>query len=313
MPEEDVFLAVDAGKTKFLVGAFTPSMKEVERHRIAVTGAAETVAALESRIASLFERHSVAGIGLSVFGPLETDPGRAAFGAIVGSSEIQWSGVNLPALLSRRFRVPVSFDFDVAAAVKAEARHVRTIPGRGSEGFTYLSIGTGIGGAHCPPPQSPGTSPGIRTEPPQLGHIPLPRESDDPYPGSCRFHGGCFQGLASGRAIFGRWQVPANELPATHGAWDLQARYIARACAVLVYSSPFTTVRVGSGISQVPGLIARSNDYLRTFMNGFPETLCRETSGSDVIQRAVTAPDSSLIGAALQIAEGSGREFPPRR
>ncbi|MFD9337671.1 ROK family protein [Streptomyces sp. NPDC060028] len=309
MPENDVFIAVDAGKTKFLVGAFTESLREVECHRIAVTSATDTVAALESHIARLFARHRVNGIGLSVFGPLETDPRHEAFGAIVGSSEPQWSDVNLPALLSRRFRVPVHFDFDVAAAVSAESRHQTPA----SAGFVYLSIGTGIGGAFCPPPGAVVSGPGARSDPPQLGHIQLPRETDDAYRGSCRFHGSCFQGLASGRAIFGRWQVPANELPAHHKAWDLQARYIARACANLVYSSPFTTVRVGSGISQVPGLIARSNDYLRTFMNGFPETLCRETFGSDVIQRAVTAPASSLIGAAIQVAEGGGLKFELQR
>ncbi|MFD9306652.1 ROK family protein [Streptomyces sp. NPDC060048] len=304
-------MAIDAGKTKFLVGVFTRSKPtvEVERHRISVTTASETLELLEHRLADLFGRHCVDSIGLSVFGPLETDPLRSDFGAIVGSSEPQWSGVNLPALLSHRFRVPVHFDFDVNSAVSAEERgHTST-----SAGFTYLSIGTGIGGAFSRPPRAAASPALPPTTPPQLGHMPLPRETDDPYPGGCRFHGSCFQGLASGRAIFGRWQVPACELPAHHEAWDLQARYIARACATLVYSSPFTTVRVGSGISQVPGLIARSNDYLRSFMNGFPETLCREKFGTEVIQHAVTAPDSSLIGAAVQAAEGSGWIFAPRR
>ncbi|MGW6704820.1 ROK family protein [Streptomyces sp. NPDC054956] len=304
-------MAVDAGKTKFLVGVFTRSNPavEVERHRISVTTASETLELLEFRLADLFGRHAVDSIGLSVFGPLETGPLRPDFGAIVGSSEPQWSGMNIPELLSRRFRVPVHFDFDVNSAVSAEERRRPDA----AAGFVYLSIGTGIGGAFSRPPGTAVPLPAPRPEPPQLGHMPLPRETDDPYPGSCRFHGSCFQGLASGRAIFGRWQVPACELPAAHEAWDLQARYIARACATLVYSSPFTTVRVGSGISQVPGLIARSNDYLRRFMNGFPETLCREKFGTDVIQHAVTAPDSSLIGAAIQAVEGSGWEFAPRR
>lgn len=308
-PEGDggTVVAIDAGKTKFLVGAFTRSKPavELERHRISVTTPAETLELLEFHVADLFARHAVDSVGLSVFGPLETDPLRPDFGAIAGSSEPQWSGVNIPALLSRRFRVPVHFDFDVNSAVTAEERGQPP----GAPGFVYLSLGTGIGGAFSRPP---GTEP-HRPEPPQLGHIPLPRETGDPYPGSCRFHGSCFQGLASGRAIFGRWQVPACELPASHEAWDLQARYIARACATLVYSSPFTTVRVGSGISQVPGLTARANDHLHRFMNGFPETLCREKSGTDVIQHAATAPDSSLIGAAIQAVEGRGWEFAPRR
>ena len=304
-PDERVVVAIDAGKTKFLAGVFTSAPKEVERHRIEVTTTVDTLAALETYLTGVFERHRVVSIGLSAFGPLETNPDRGDFGAIVMSSEPQWSQVNLPSVLARRFGVPVLFDFDVNAAALAEAYYQASTP----PGFLYLSIGTGIGGAF----HRPAGSITPRTDPPQLGHIPLPKEPDDPYPGSCRFHGNCFQGLASGRAVFGRWRTPAHDLPANHAAWDLQARYLARACAMLLYSSGFTEVRVGSGISQVPGLIGRADRYLRAFMNGFPETLWRRVSGRNVIQRAVTAPDSSFIGAALQATNKLGLLFSPDR
>lgn len=297
-PDRTPFVvAIDAGKTKFLAGVFTESAKEVERHRIEVTAAGETLAALNAYLAGVFTRYPVESIGLSSFGPLETNAGRADFGAILGSSEPQWSGVNLPSLLSSRFRVPVSFDFDVNAGAWAEKCH------RVDEqaGLLYLSLGTGIGGSL----HGPGT------EPPQLGHLSVPREHDDPYPGSCRFHRDCFQGLASGRALADRWGIPAHELPASHEAWDLQARYVARACANLLYSSACTAVRVGSGISQVPGLIERSDRYLREFMNGFPETLWRRIDETPAIQRAATAPDSSFIGAALLASKKEGWKFLP--
>ncbi|WP_175541483.1 ROK family protein [Streptomyces aidingensis] len=297
--------AIDAGKTKFLAGVFTPDANELERCRIRVTTPRETVDALLAYLDGICERYSVVAIGLAVFGPLEVNPGLGDFGGIVGSSEPQWSGVNLPSMLTTRFHVPVLFDFDVNAAAIAEARNM-TLP---AEDFVYLSIGTGIGGTFHGPPGR--TVP--RTDPPQLGHMHLPREPDDGYPGSCRFHGACFQGLASGRALSGRWQRPTHELPAGHRAWDLEARYIARACANLLYSCSFTTVRMGAGISQIPGLVARANHYLRLFMNGFPENLWRGIADRNVIEVARTAPHSSLLGAALQAIEGTGLVFPPDR
>lgn len=300
--EDRTILAIDVGKSKCLVGLFVGT-RRLEDHRIAVTTADETVAALEARVADVFDRHRVGGIGLSVFGPVETDPAQPDFGAIVASSEQQWSGVNLPAILSSRYGVSVRFDYDVNAAVLAEARDREP----GPAGFVYLSIGTGVGGAFHHPQE--GISP--RTDPPQLGHISLPREPDDPYPGSCRFHGDCFQGLASGRALFGRWGMPAHELPEDHEAWDLEARYIGRACADLLYSTPHATVRVGSGIARVPGLVARSNYYLRAFMAEFPATLWRRIGERDVIELAATAPESSLIGAAVLAGEEIGLEFAP--
>ncbi|MEU4762998.1 ROK family protein [Actinosynnema sp. NPDC023794] len=293
-----VVVAVDAGKTKFLVGVFDEALAEVERRRIAVTTAAHTVTALIAHLSLLFERYDVTAVGLSVFGPLVTDPDQGDYGAIIGSSEPRWSDVNLPSTLAGEFDTPVWFDFDVNSAVVAEARH-------GSPDFAYLSVGTGIGGAF----HSPLSGGAQRPDPPQLGHMYVPREPDDRYPGSCRFHGDCLQGLASGRALFGRWRVDAHRLPPGHEAWDLEARYLARACANLLYSSPHHTVRVGSGISGVPGLIDRANRYLRDFTNGFPADRWRDSTGRDVIERAATAPDSSLIGAAVQAVGKIGRPF----
>jgi fructokinase len=300
---DSAVVAIDVGKTKILAGVFTPSSTEIERRRIEVSTVGDTLTTLTAYIEHAFNHYPVKSIGLSIFGPLETELEPGPFGAITGSSEPQWSGVNLPSSLTARFDVPVMFDFDVNAGALAESRHQAAA----SPSFVYLSVGTGIGGVFW---ESPTTKPQPAV-PPQVGHIYLPQEPDDPYSGSCRFHGNCFQGLASGRAIFGRWKIPAHELPADHEAWDLQARYLARACLNLLYSSSLTTVRIGAGISQVPGLIRNTNHYIRKFMNRFPGTLHRRLQDQDVMERARTAPDSSFIGAAIQANQTTGFTFSP--
>lgn len=292
--DDGVIVAVDGGKTKFLVAAFNTSLTELERRRIATGAVDSTLTALNAHITGIFDRYTVTSIGLSIFGPLETDPDHDDFGAIVGSSEPQWSGVNLPSALTREFGVPVFFDFDVNAGALAEGRHRR-------QDFIYLSMGTGVGGVLYR-----GRGDGSRADPPQMGHLYLPREPDDNYPGSCLFHHSCFQGLASGKAILGRWQNPAHLLAASHEAWDLEARYIARACANLLYVSSFTTILMGSGISVTPGLISRSNQYLDVYLNNFPENLARRIRSAGLIERAVLAPDSSILGAALLARNATG-------
>ena len=48
---------------------------------------------------------------------------------------------------------------------------------------------------------------------PEFGHMRIPHDRDaDPFPGACPYHGDCWEGLASGRAIEARWGRPASEL-----------------------------------------------------------------------------------------------------
>ena len=45
---------------------------------------------------------------------------------------------------------------------------------------------------------------------PEFGHMRIPHDRDaDPFPGVCPYHGDCWEGLASGRAIEARWGRPA--------------------------------------------------------------------------------------------------------
>ena len=221
------FLALDVGKTSVRCALYTPSLQQLTLTVIDSADPAETQSALRTHLLQLTRSHPIAAAGISTFGPLDTDPASSTFGAIETSSDAAWTGINLPRLVHQRLGTSVFFDYDVNAGAYAE--HVLG-SAVGRDRFLYLSVGTGIGGTFFVGRLRVG-------EPPQIGHMYLPVEPDDlAFPGSCRFHGRCLQGLASGRSIAERWGIPAEQLPPDHPALDVEARYLARACTNLVYT-----------------------------------------------------------------------------
>ena len=300
-----VLVGVDVGKTSIRVGVFRPDLTLLERWSVPSVNAEGAMDALDRQLRVFKHRFRITGTAISTFGPLSTDGNARTYGAVHHSSDAAWSGVNLPALVSAATGNTVFFDYDVNAGALAE----KTIgAARLASSFVYLSIGTGIGGAVCRGKPTPGYAP-------QLGHIYLPKEPDDQlFPGSCRFHGGCLQGLASGRAIAERWGVAGQLLPPDHRAWDLEARYLARACANLIYLFSPERIVVGSSVSAVEKLLERTNDYLFPLLNGFLEPELHQLYlRVPPVQRATLAPDSSLIGAAIMAKEEVGLKFSTER
>ena len=235
--------------------------------------------------------------------PSQVDPVQPDYGALIESSEPAWSNVNIPALLSTATGLPVYFDYDVNAGALAEAL---AGAGKGVRSFVYLSIGTGVGGVFYREGLRPGYAP-------QLGHISLPREPDDTtFPGTCRFHGDCLQGLASGKAMHARWSTPAEHLQPNHPAWHLEARYLARACANLFYTFSPQRIVLGSSVGCTPGLSAHVAALVPTLLNGFlePELRTRFATQPPVVPAAL-AQDSSLIGASLLAREQLGLPMQP--
>ena len=262
-----------------------------------ICGRRARVQGVDDALRSLGERYLIAAVGVSTFGPLDTDPTSARYGAIWESSDAAWSGVNLPALLAGATGKPVFFDYDVNAGALAEWK---AGVARGAGRFVYLSVGTGVGGVVFQDGLRAGYAP-------QLGHTYVPRESDDTtFAGSCRFHGDCLQGLASGRAIEERWGVRGEDLPAEHRAWDLEARYLSRACANLVYTFSPERIVVGSSVGAVENLTARVNERLMPLLNGFLEPELRVLYAREPpVVRAGLSPDSSLVGAAILARDGT--------
>lgn len=78
--------------------------------------------------------------------------------------------------------------------------------------------------------------------------------SQDPFAGNCPTHGDCWEGLASGPAITERWQAGPEELPDDHGAWLLEADYLALGILSIVMVASPERVIIGGGVMNAAGL-----------------------------------------------------------
>jgi fructokinase len=104
---------------------------------------------------------------------------------------------------------------------------------------------------------------------PEMGHVRLPREPSDDFPGCCPFHGDCLEGLASGPAIQQRWGAPAETLPEDHPAWELEASYLATALANIVCTLSPQRIAVGGGVAEQPALVPMVRRRVRDLLGGY--------------------------------------------
>lgn len=188
--------------------------------RAAATFPTTTPAETIGRAVEFFEREAtVEALVVGSFGPVDLDRDSPTWGFITTTPKPGWAQTDVGGELRRRLGVPVAFDTDVNAAALGEHRWGA---GRELGTFCYVTVGTGIGG---------GAIVGGKLlhglAHPELGHIRIPHDREaDPFPGSCPYHGDCWEGLASGPALEARHGRPAPELD-DEAAWALEARYLA--------------------------------------------------------------------------------------
>jgi fructokinase len=165
--------------------------------------------------------------------------------------------------------------------------------GRGLESFVYITAGTGIGGGAVVHGQ---TLRGLMH--PEMGHLLVRRHADEPqgFRGVCPFHGDCLEGMASGPAMAARWGQRAETLEAGHGAWRLEAYYLAQACfSVACLLSPQRIV-LGGGVMRQAALFPIIREELARLGNGYlplPEIVPPEL-------------ESPALSGALAMARAAG-------
>ena len=237
----------------------------------------------------------LAAVGIGSFGPVELNRASPRYGYITSTPKPGWRNTNLAGAVGAALGVPVGFDTDTNAALLGEARWGA---GRDVSSCLYLTIGTGIGGGAI----SDGRLLHGMMHP-EMGHIRLPHDrAADPYAGGCPFHGNCLEGLASGPAMEARWGKRAEELPAEHPAWPLEAHYLALAVANFVFTLSPGRVILGGGVMRQAGLFGMIRRELAGIFNEYlqvPELL-------EHIDRYVVAPglgDRAGVLGALTLAE----------
>jgi len=204
----------------------------------------------------------IEALGIGCFGPLELQKNSPDYGLLEFSKVDSWSGINLVEEFEKRIGLPVFLDTDVNAAALGEYMWGA---GKGLDVFVYLTIGTGIGGGAI---INGKILHGIQH--PEMGHVMIAHDKEkDPFEGGCEFHKDCWEGLASGEAIYQRWGIKGEDLPPEHEAWDLEAHYLAVGVSNIILTMAPRRVILGGSVMTVPRLIDKVRDKIGVVANGY--------------------------------------------
>jgi fructokinase len=103
-----------------------------------------------------------------------------------------------------------------------------------------------------------------------MGHMRVPHDfNEDPYPGWCTYHGDCWEGLACGPAIEARWSSSARDLPPQHGAWALEAKYLALGLVNIILTVSPQRIIMGGGVMDQAHLFPQIRAEVLRLLNGY--------------------------------------------
>jgi fructokinase len=283
---------IEAGGSKWecAIGTSPDDVRAAETIR--TTAPKETL----DRAIAFFEREGpVDAIGIGSFGPIDQKLSSPTWGHITTTPKPGWAHTDVGQEIRRRLSVPVAFDTDVNAAALGEHRWGA---GQGLDTFCYITVGTGIGGG--------GLAGGNLLHGllhPEFGHIRIPHDFErDPFEGVCPYHGDCWEGLASGRAIEARWGKPAEELDDEPAVWELEAHYLALGLvSVMCVLSPERIV-VGGGVVRRDALLPLVQREVLSLMNGYLDSTVVRDRISDYITRPALGARAGVLGA-IALAE----------
>lgn len=259
---EKIYAGIEAGGTKFVCAVGTGPEDIRSSVSFPTTSPEETLGRTIEFLRQQGGASTLAAIGVASFGPVDLQPGSPTYGYITTTPKPGWANCDVVGALKQHFDLPVGFDTDVNGAALGEWRWGAA---QGLDTFVYLTIGTGIGGG--------GMVNGKMLHGlvhPEMGHMLLRRDPEqDPFPGSCPYHAGCLEGLASGPALERRWGVRAETLPPDHPAWALEAHYIALGLVNLIVVLSPQRIILGGGVMQQPQVFPLLRTRVLELLNGY--------------------------------------------
>lgn len=321
-----LLVGLDVGGSKLATLVTTAGLQPVARHvrERAPDGPGpepgEVVRAIEEALALAGAGDPDLGaIGIGVPGRVEPETGRVSLAVNLG-----WNELPLGSMVRDRFGVPVALENDVRAA--AAALHARRVVP--DDDLAYLSIGTGIsaglvfgGRAHR----------GVRGLAGEVGHVVL-----DPEGPACPCGlRGCFEALASGRAIGlaaeaalrrgrtgtlagGRRPPTALDVYREAAAGDPLAlelaeaagRWIARGIHELLMTCDVSRVVLGGGVTRA------GRPFLDPVMRALDliagrSPLARQALGPDVVHLLPPDADAGAWGGVILARGALGSEGEP--
>jgi fructokinase len=287
-----VFGGIEAGGTSFVCAVGTGPHDLRERTVIATRGPQETLADVVAHLRG----HELEAIGIASFGPVDL-----AAGAIAATPKPGWAGADLRGAIGAAFaNVPIGFDTDVNGAALAECRWGVA---QGLDTFTYVTVGTGIGGGTV-----------VDGRPmhgllhPEMGHMRLPRHPGDPLQrGTCPFHGDCWEGWAARASIERRWGQGCQATDLTAAAdLDLLAHYIAAGVANIICAISPQRIAIGGGIvlggageAHRDRMLASVRRQTAALLNGYLQVEQLGSAIDDYIVAPALGADAGVLGAIV--------------
>jgi fructokinase len=289
-----LFGSVEAGGTTFVCAVGSGPHDLAERTEIPTADPQDTLARVIDQLAR--HRGRLKGIGIASFGPIDIAAGR-----ITSTPKPGWAGTPIVEILRDALGgLPVGFDTDVNGAAFAEGRWGAA---RGLDTFTYVTIGTGVGG---------GGLVGGRAMHglvhPEMGHMRVPRHPADPLErGSCPYHPDCWEGWASRDAIEKRWGEGCQATDLTgDGQLELLAHYVAAGLANIIFAISPQRIVLGGGVI-LGGGRSQHRDLLLTLvraetlrlLGGYVQAAAITERMEDYIVPPALGADAGVLGGIV--------------
>ncbi|MDQ6705021.1 MAG: ROK family protein [Acidobacteriota bacterium] len=305
---QPLYGGIEAGGTKFICAVGSGPRDLVARIEFPTTSPKETIA----RTVVFFRGHAQqkpAMIGIGSFGPVDLHPDSPKCGWITSTPKEGWRNTDLAGAIREGTGVNTVFDTDVNAAALGEFHWGA---GQGLNTFLYLTIGTGIGGGGM---VNGRLMHGLLH--PEMGHIRVPHDwAEDPYAGACPFHGDCLEGLASGRALEGRWGYRGEDLPDDHPAWELEGHYLALGIVNWICTLSPERIILGGGLMRRAAIFGAIRNKVKRLLNRYlvaPEIVPPALGNDAGILGAIALAKFGLSGSSAGYQPAAGCHPAPRR
>ncbi|HHU73073.1 MAG TPA: ROK family protein [Clostridiales bacterium] len=276
---------LEAGGTKMVCAIGNENGELLKR----VTIPTEQPSVTMPKLIDFFQKEEIEALGIGCFGPLDLNKASNTYGCITSTPKLPWRNYNIVNTFKKALNVPIGFDTDVNAAALGEATWGTA---KNCEVSIYITIGTGIGVGLC-----------IQGKPhhglihPEAGHILLGRLEGDNYNGNCPYHSDCFEGLASGPAIEGRFGKKAYELADRSDVWEMESSYIAKAITNYILTLSPNKITLWGGVMHQTQLFPMIREKVLSYLSGYLHSDIIENHIDHYILPPSLGDDAGIKGA----------------
>jgi len=280
-----IFIGLDIGGTKFLVGAADGEGHILRRTRAATsTDLNQDLETLHRMIADVTQGEKIGGMGAAIGGPLDWQRG-----VVSPLHQPAWRDGPLKQIMEERWQCPFQVDVDTNIAALGEYTAGAVTARR----FLYITVSTGMGGGLI----SDGRIyRGMGDAHPEIGHQSVDFRCSNPAGVQCECGvSNCLEALVSGNGIRRIYGKPAEQL--SPAEWDEVAYNLGQGLrnAAALYAPDL--IRLGGGVAVGGGeqFIQRAADVMRAHLRIVPPP---------AVELSRLGYDTALLGAVAIAIHG---------